>query len=158
MTRRSLLRFLPTPAFLLGCLGLLSQCGTNTVPAVVGPLPDPPHRLTATLNGASQRPAVTSAGSGTFEATVDKATRLMSYTITFAGITPSAGSLNRITQPDGTGPYVVRFPLTLLRSPIQATYALSPPQLDSLLKGQWYVNFPTNANPGGEIRGDIRAR
>lgn len=158
MTRRAPLQFATTFVFVFSCLSLLSRCGTNTVPAVVGPIPDPPYRLTASINGASQRPAVTSAGSGTFEATVDKASRLMSYTITFAGITPTGGSLNRITQPDGTGPYVVRFPLTLLKSPIESTYQLSSPQLDSLLKGQWYVNVPTNALPGGEIRGDIRSK
>jgi hypothetical protein len=32
---------------------------------------------------------------------------------------------------------------------------LTPEQATQLLGGQWYVNIHTEANPGGEIRGQV---
>jgi hypothetical protein len=140
-------------------VGWLSGCGTNVPAVIVGPEPPRPLLLASTLDGVQVRPnAVTTAATGTFSGNVDPATKVLNYTITFAGLTPAAGSINRTTQPDGTGPMFIRFPVPI-SSPITGqTVALRQSQIDSLDAGQYYVHFPTLTNPGGEIRGNIRKR
>ena len=44
----------------------------------------------ATLNGASENPATTSTGTGTLAASLDTATKTLTYTVTFDGLTGPA--------------------------------------------------------------------
>ena len=110
----------------------------------------------ATLSGAAERPTpVVSPGTGSFVGVVDRATRVLSYTVTYSGITPTMGHLHRTTLANGNGP--VEIPFSSLASPIIGTTTLTTMgRVDSLLNGFYYVNLHTPANPGGEIRGDIR--
>jgi hypothetical protein len=115
-----------------------------------------PIRLNAVLSGAAERPnPVNSPGSGQFVGVIDPSTRVLNYTVTYSGITPSAGHLHRINAANGNGPVEIGFPN--LASPIIGTSTLTTSsRVDSLLNGFYYVNLHTPANPGGEIRGDIR--
>lgn len=114
--------------------------------------------LTSTLSGSAERPTpVASQGTGTFTGILDRATRVLSYTVTYSGITPVAGHLHRIApnSPTGVGP--VEVPFAALGSPIIGTTTLtSQGRADSLINGFYYANLHTVANPGGEIRGNIR--
>ena len=47
---------------------------------------------------------------------------------------------------------------TVNSSPIEGETRISPEQSGQLASGQWYVNVHTAANPGGEIRGQLRPR
>ena len=48
-------------------------------------------QLVATLSGSAEKPtSVSSTGSGSFTGVLDRATRVLSYTVTYAGITPVA--------------------------------------------------------------------
>lgn len=124
----------------------------------LGFAPDAKVRLTTTLSGAAERPTpVASAGTGSFVGILDRATRVLSYTVTYSGITPVAGHLHRTApnSPTGVGP--VEIPFATLGSPIIGTTTLtSQGRADSLLNGFYYVNLHTPANPGGEIRGNVR--
>jgi hypothetical protein len=115
-----------------------------------------PIRLRATLSGAAERPnPVASAGTGQFVGIVDPTTRVLNYTVTYSGLTPSAGHLHRINAANGNGP--VEIPFANLASPIIGTSTLTTnSRVDSLFNGFYYVNLHTPAFPGGEIRGDIR--
>lgn len=117
---------------------------------------DGPIRLDATLSGAQERPPVNSPGSGVFVGVIDPATRVLSYTVTYSGIAPVAGHLHRINNAaTGNGP--VEIPFASLVSPIIGTATLTTNgRVDSLFNGFYYVNLHTAANPGGEIRGDIK--
>ena len=42
-----------------------------------------------------------------------------------------------------------------LASPFKGTATLTDAQADDLLKGLWYANVHTEANKGGEIRGQV---
>jgi hypothetical protein len=55
--------------------------------------------------------------------------------------------------PGANGPpvVVVKDPTT----PISGTAILTPAQEADLLAGKWYFNVHTQANPGGEIRGQL---
>src|SRR5690349_5900641 len=65
-------------------------------------------QLQATLNGAQEVPANTSTATGTFSGTYDKNTRLISYTVTYQGLTPVAGHIHQ-AAPGVSGPVIVPF-------------------------------------------------
>lgn len=114
--------------------------------------------LTATLSGAAERPiSVSSTGTGTFTGILDRATRVLNYTVTYSGLTPTAGHLHRITPNSAVGNGPVEIPLASLGSPIIGVATLATAsRVDSLINGFYYANLHTPANPGGEIRGNIR--
>lgn len=114
--------------------------------------------LTATLSGSAERPTpVVSPGTGTFTGVLDRASRVLSYTVTYSGLTPTAGHLHRITPNSTVGNGPVEVPLASLGSPITGMVTLaSVGRVDSLINGFYYANLHTPANPGGEIRGNIR--
>ena len=115
-------------------------------------------KLTATLNGVSEKPTSnTSTATGTFTGELNTATRVLSYTVTYSGLTPTAGHLHRITKADGTGGVEIPFPS--LTNPIVAAAPLaSQARVDSMLAGFYYANLHTAAYGGGEIRGDIKKK
>jgi len=43
-----------------------------------------------------------------------------------------------------------------LTSPIVGQATLTPAQVDQVKQGLWYVNLHTAANPGGELRGQVK--
>jgi hypothetical protein len=51
------------------------------------------------------------------------------------------------------GPVVV--PITPNASPFEGFATLTDAQATDLLAGRWYVNVHTEANKGGEIRGQV---
>ncbi|WP_245859338.1 CHRD domain-containing protein [Spirosoma aerolatum] len=102
-------------ASVLAC-GLIA-CGNDENPTITSTK----TTLTASLNGASEKPSSTSsAATGTFTGVVDESTRVLSYTVTYTGPFTSsltAGHLHRITNTTAlTGG--VEIPFTSLVSPI----------------------------------------
>ncbi len=111
--------------------------------------------IKADINGLQEKPtSTTSTATGTMTGTIDTTTNVMSYTVTYQGISPTAGHIHRIDSTNGTGAPVI--PFASLTSPISGTASLRRSQRDSILNGQYYVNFHTAAYPNGEIRGDIK--
>lgn len=112
--------------------------------------------LVATLSGAAEKPtSVSSAATGSFVGVIDRATRVLSYTVTYSGLTPVAGHLHRVNAANGTGP--VEIPFAALGSPIIGTATLATmSRVDSLINGFYYANLHTATYPAGEIRGNIR--
>ncbi len=105
------------------------------------------------LSASQEVPPNASTGSGTFKATFDTATRLLSWTIAYSGTT------GPVTAGHFHGPALagqnagVALPLTgSLESPIQGTATLTPEQAADFMAGRWYLNLHTAANKGGEIR------
>ena len=110
---------------------------------------------TATLNGASEVPAKTTAGTGTMGGTLDTATKMLTYTVTYTGLSGPATAAH-IHAPAAAGanaPVAVPFPSPA--SPIKGTVAVTDDQIKAMDAGMTYVNVHTAANPGGEIRGQI---
>lgn len=122
----------------------------------------PTTRLTASLNGANEKPAsTTSPATGTFTGDLNTSTRVLSYTVTYQGFPsadpPTAGHLHRVTNADGTGPVDINFPSPLPASPFTATTGvLTQSKVDSLLGGKYYANMHTKIYPGGAIWGDVK--
>lgn len=141
---------------LLGLGMFISSCGNEENPTITSTT----TRLSATLNGASEKPtSTTSTATGTFVGNLNETTRVLSYTVTYNGFSESltGGHLHRIdsTKTDGTGPVDIPFPS--LTSPIVgSTTALSPLQVYRIKAGQYYANLHTKTYPSGEIRGEVR--
>ncbi|MFD2570319.1 CHRD domain-containing protein [Spirosoma soli] len=143
-----------TSLSLLTCIALsviLISCNDHrTFPA------DAKIALVSTLSGAAEKPtSVSTAASGSFVGVIDRATRVLSYTVTYSGLTPTMGHLHRVTAANGTGP--VEIPFSSLTSPIVGTATLATAgRVDSLINGFYYANLHTPAYPAGEIRGNVR--
>jgi hypothetical protein len=115
-------------------------------------------RIKAALSGASEVPATTSAGVGSVEGTLDTQTNLLSWTLTYSGLTGPAKAGHFHGPADAGKNAGVALGFTgSVESPITGTATLTPAQAQDLLAGKWYANLHTAANPGGEIRGQVTA-
>ena len=138
-----------TCSVLLTNLLALGACNMSPMASNVG-------TLTARLSGANEVPAANSNGSGTLSANLDKATNVLSWTVTYSGLSgPATGG--HFHGPAKMGQNAgVALPFTgSLESPIRGTATLTPAQMDAVMNGNWYVNLHTAANPNGEIRGQV---
>jgi hypothetical protein len=114
--------------------------------------------LKADLKASSEVPPKDSAGTGTLTGTLNTDTDEFTYHVAFSGLTgpvvaahfhgPAAEGANAKPQVPIKGS-----PVT---SPIDGKVTLTPEQAKDLENGKWYFNLHTQANPGGEIRGQIQ--
>jgi hypothetical protein len=134
-----------TSAALLATLGLVA-CGAATMGNTVS--------VGATLSAANEVPSNASTGSGTLDASFNKETSVLSYTVSYSGLTGPAKA-GHFHGPAAAGANAgVALPFVgSLDSPIKGTATLTAAQAADLLAGKWYVNLHTAANGGGEIRG-----
>jgi hypothetical protein len=111
--------------------------------------------FTATLSGASEVPPKTTDGSGTMTATLDKGTNVLTWKITYSGLSGPA-TMAHFHGPAMPGSNAgVAVPFSSPVSPIEGSATLSAMQVADLMAGKWYANVHTAANPGGEIRGQV---
>ena len=109
-----------------------------------------------TLSGAAEVPSKPGSGSGDVLATLDTKTKMLTYTVTFDGLSgpATAAHLHGPAAPGANAPVVV--PLTPpVSSPMHGTATLTDEQIKDLMAGKWYANVHTAANPGGEMRGQM---
>lgn len=110
----------------------------------------------ATLNGASQVPPVATKGIGSITCSYDTATKKLTWTVTYSDLSgpptaahfhgPAAAGANAgvvVPQKDG------------LASPMKGEATLTDAQAADFQAGRWYFNVHTEANKGGEIRGQV---
>lgn len=112
-------------------------------------------KLQAELKGSNEVPPNASSGSGKAEAAFDTETKVLTYTVTYAGLTgPALGA--HFHGPGEAGKNAgIALPFKSTQSPIQGTATLTEAQAADLLAGKWYANVHTAANPGGELRGQM---
>jgi hypothetical protein len=114
-------------------------------------------RFAAVLAGRYEVPRKDSAGKGSLTATLDTATRTLTYALAFSGLDGPATAAHfhgpatamqsaAVTAPIG-GPDPV--------SPVTGSLDLTIAQMRDLRAGRWYVNVHTAAHPGGAIRGQV---
>jgi Cu/Zn superoxide dismutase len=111
--------------------------------------------LKADLKGSNEIPPNNSPATGKAEATLDTATRHLTFTVTFSGLSgPVVGA--HFHGPGEAGKNAgIALPFKTVQSPIEGTATLTENQVADLLAGKWYANIHTAANPGGELRGQM---
>ncbi len=111
------------------------------------------------LTGAQCVPAVDTSGTGTADLTYDPATRVVSWNISYSGLS-SATTMAHFHGPAKQGqnaPPVIWLSTqgSTPANPITGTATLTPDQAQQFLAGEWYVNVHTQSHPAGEIRGQV---
>ncbi len=118
-----------------------------------------PTSFKVPLTGAQGVPPVDTAGSGTAELTYDPATRVVTWTIAYSGLS-SAATMAHFHGPAAEGKNA---PPTIWLStqgsppanPIVGSATLTPDQAKQFAAGEWYVNVHSQSHPAGEIRGQV---
>jgi hypothetical protein len=110
----------------------------------------------ATLTGADEVPANASAGRGTFTAELETDEKTLVYRATYSGLTGPAtmAHIHGPAAPGANAPPIVVAPFAT--NPISGATILTDDQIEALRAGKLYFNIHTEANPTGEIRGQIK--
>lgn len=137
-------------ALLLGAAAL-ACAGSVSVSAVAADM----AAFSAALSGSAEVPPNTSPATGTLDATLDKASRELSWKATYIGLTGPAtmAHFHGPAMPGANAGVVVPFKTAV--SPLEGKATLTPEQVTDLMAGKWYVNIHTAQHPGGEIRGQM---
>ena len=111
------------------------------------------------LTGAQEVPPVTTSGTGTVDTTFDKSTNVLSWTVTYSGLSGpvTAAHFHGPAMAGANAGVVVPFTGDMA-SPIRGKATLTAAQAADLTAGRWYANLHTAKNPGGEIRGQVTGR
>ena len=110
----------------------------------------------ATLTGADEVPANASQGKGELSAELETVEKVLVYRANYSGLTGPAtmAHFHGPALAGGNAPPVVV--VKDASSPISGTAILTSAQEADLLAGKWYFNVHTQANGGGEIRGQVK--
>ena len=110
--------------------------------------------LKATMDANSEVPPNSSPATGTLTATYDTGSKKLSWKGSYSGLTGPATAAHFHSGEGGkNGPVAV--PITPATSPFEGSATLTDAQANDLLAGKLYVNVHTEANKGGEIRGQV---
>jgi len=120
----------------------------------------PAHAETMTfkaqLTAASEVPPTTSKGTGSIEATYNTANKRLSWEGTVNGLTgdATAAHFHGPAEPGKNAGVLIPVP-NVKSGPFQGSTTLNDDQAKALTAGRTYFNVHTQANPGGEIRGQV---
>ena len=139
--------------------GLIASCSKETVnPEVMvsSTLAAPADLLLAftSLSGANEVPAVTSTASGSVVGAYDKTTKILSYNVSYTGITPTAWHIHKGAA-GATGGVIFDMGTKFSTPFAFSTPALSAAQEADMVAGTYYVNVHSAKSPSGEIRGQL---
>lgn len=139
-------------ALAAGVLALMAGCGAMHAANNV-------EVFEATLSGSQEVPPTGSPGTGEAEVRLDKATNMLSWKVSYSGLTGPAVA-GHIHGPGGPGANAnVSVPFSNAgTSPIIGQATVNAAQIAQLEAGQMYVNVHTPAHKGGEIRGQLHRR
>jgi hypothetical protein len=114
------------------------------------------EKMKATLDGKSEVPPTTSAGTATADIDYDAATKKLTWKLTYSGLTgPATAAHFHGPAEDGKNAGVAVAIPNAGSSPVEGSATLTDAQAADLTAGKYYVNIHTAANPGGEIRGQV---
>ena len=114
------------------------------------------EKFKATLDGKSEVPANTSAGTGSADLDYDAASKKLSWKVTYSGLSgpATAAHFHGPAESGKNAGVAVAIP-NAGSSPVEGSATLTDAQAADLEAGKYYVNIHTAANPGGEIRGQV---
>jgi hypothetical protein len=108
------------------------------------------------LDAKSEVPPNASTATGTADVDYDPATKKLTWTLTYSGLTGAATAAH-FHGPGEPGKIAgVKVPIPgATSSPAEGSATLTDEQAADFLAGKYYINVHTAANPGGEIRGQV---
>ena len=116
------------------------------------------------LRGSNEVPAVTTNGMGTLNATYNRDTNILNYTVTW-NFGNSSDNLTGMhfhgpALPTANAPVVIDITPPTTNRGAQGTVsgttrALTEAEESELLSGRWYINVHSTTNPTGELRGQL---
>ena len=114
------------------------------------------EKMKAMLDGKSEVPANTSAGTGTADIDYDAASKKLSWKVTYSGLSgpATAAHFHGPAEAGKNAGVAVAIP-NATSSPVEGSATLTDAQAADLAAGKYYINIHTAANPGGEIRGQV---
>ncbi len=120
------------------------------------------YTLSATLDGASEVPAVTSDGMGTMSGTYNKNTNMLTWSIMWHQLSGPATNMHfhgpaEVTEPAGVAIGIPGF-AQAAEGTVEGSATITEEQEAELLGGKWYVNIHTDLNKAGEIRGQVSSQ
>ena len=100
-----------------------------------------------TLNGAQQVPPVQTLATGTAELTYDPATRVLTWTLSYSGLS-GAATMAHFHGPAAAGkngpPVIWLSPKgSPVQAPVKGEATLTPEQAQQFSAGEWYINVHT---------------
>ena len=119
-----------------------------------------PMTFQVPLTGAQQVPPVQTSGSGTANLSYDPATRGVSWTITYSGLSSpvTMAHFHGPAEPGknaGVQVWLTKKGASSNPSPIEGRTTLTPAEAKEFMAGQMYINVHTKAHPAGSIRGQV---
>jgi CHRD domain len=113
-------------------------------------------KMKASLDSKSEVPPVTSAATGTAELDYDPASKKLTWTVTYSGLSgpATAAHFHGPAEAGKNAGVAVAIP-NAGTSPVSGSATLTDAQAADLAAGKYYINIHTAANPGGEIRGQV---
>lgn len=150
----SIFRFSRALVGALFAAGALSAC--ESMPLETGKAPET-LEMKATMTAAKEIPPKGGNGEGYAIMWYNTGTRALTWKVYYTGLSGSATAAHIHGPADTTANAGVVIPLAqgAPSSPMTGSATLSPQQADDMMAGKWYVNVHTQANPGGEIRGQV---
>src|SRR4030088_2447813 len=114
------------------------------------------EKFKAALDGKSEVPANTSAGTGTADIDYDAASKKLTWKLAYSGLSgpATAAHFHGPAEAGKNAGVAVAIP-SATSSPAEGSATLTDAQAADLVAGKYYVNVHTAANPGGEIRGQV---
>ncbi len=108
-----------------------------------------------TLSNAAEVPPTTGTGAGTATVTLDTATKMVTYSVTYTGLTGPAAAAHIHCGAAAGANAGVAVPFPAAASPISGSATMTDAQIADLEAGKCYVNIHTAANKGGEVRAQL---
>jgi hypothetical protein len=110
----------------------------------------------ASMSAAEETPPTDSKGTGTVQATYDTASKKLTWTVTYSGLTgPATAAHFHGPAPVGKAAGVEVAAPGADKSPFEGSATLTDAQAKDFADGLIYFNIHTAANKGGEIRGQL---
>ncbi len=133
----------------------ITAAAFGTSVALAGPAYAEKITMQVPLTSASEVPPNTSAGKGTADVTYDTASKILTWKVTYSGLTGPAtmAHFHGPAAPGTNAPVVIPFKDTA--SGAEGSTTLTDAQAADLMAGKYYINVHTEANKGGEIRGQV---
>jgi hypothetical protein len=124
--------------------------------------PKKQYDLSAKLTSSQEVPPNNSTATGKLSGSFNSMSRVISYRLSWEGLTGDALNMHFHGPADpgvnaGVQVGITGFPTTP-SGMVSGSDTLTEAQAADLLAGKWYVNVHTALYPGGEIRGQVKAK